>query len=202
MRFLPKIGPYSPMLRILSEKIAQRSPTSDRHASEMAEDCDNISPGRQGLSRQFHQRTARSMETHEQQIEAKLLRRWDVDADPAQIADAVISMWQDIAAGLNPIIGKGGVDALYQRSLYLTRNAHPWLITARDPTQPAAMDLEALKSALKGQSRITAAAGGAAVLQTFHGLLSSLIGSALTERLLQPIRVNFLSEPPAQDIQP
>ena len=153
-------------------------------------------------SRQF-QRIERSMETHEQrQIEAALMRRGGADADPAQIASAVVSIWQEIAASLNPIIGKGGVDALYQRSLHLTGNAHPWLMTAHGRTHPAAMGLEALKSALTEQSSVNAAAGGAALLHTFYALLSSLIGAALTERVLHPVRINFLSEPPEQDTQP
>ncbi|MBW4049461.1 MAG: hypothetical protein HIU89_16545 [Proteobacteria bacterium] len=107
-----------------------------------------------------------------------------------------------MAASLSPIIGQGGVDALYHRSLHLTSMAHPWLMTAHDRTQPAAMRLDALKAALIGQSSANAAAGGAALLHTFYALLSSLIGAALTERVLHSIRINFLSEPPERDTQP
>lgn len=178
----------------------------------MPKNINVISPDGRGTAQSFaadrqpskpFQRTARPMETHEQlQIEANLMRRGGVDADPAQIASAVVSIWQEIAASLNPIIGKGGVDALYQRSLYLTSTAHPWLMTAHSRTQPAAMGLDALRSALKGQSGANAAAGGAAMLHTFYALLSSLIGAALTRRVLHSIRINFLSEPPEQDTQP
>ena len=143
------------------------------------------------------------METLErQQIEAALMRRGGAEADSAQIASAIVSIWQEIAAGLNPIIGKGGVDALYQRSLYLTSTAaHPWLMTAHRRS-PAAMDLDALKSALTEQDSANATAGGAALLHTFYALLSSLIGAALTDRVLHTIRLNFLRELPEQDNQP
>ena len=143
------------------------------------------------------------METHEQQhIEAALMRQGGADADSAQIASAVVSIWQEIAASLSPIIGKCGVDALYQRSLYLTGRTHPWLMTAHGRSHPAAMGLDALESALTGQSSANAAAGSAALLTTFYALLSSLIGAALTERVLHSVRINFLSEPPERDTQP
>ena len=143
------------------------------------------------------------METLEQrQFEAALMRRGGIDGDSAQIASAVVSIWQEIATCLSPIIGKGGVDALYQRSLYLAGRTHPWLMTVHGRTHLAAMGLEALKSTLAEQSSANAAAGGAALLHTFYALLSRLIGASLTERVLYPIRINFLSDPPERNTLP
>jgi hypothetical protein len=114
------------------------------------------------------------------------------DADTAQIADAIVSTCQKIDAALSrslslslsPVIGRGGVAAIYWRSLYQTGKAQPWLAGAYEGVQ-LAMDLAALKSVLAKQSSADAAAGGGAILQTFYELLVSLIGPSFTERLFQ-----------------
>lgn len=87
---------------------------------------------------------------------------------------------------LSPIIGQPGVDALFKRSIYLTRGAHPCLaIVVEDKAQPDA--LAALQDALAQQAGATAVAANVALLQNFQDLLSSLIGLSLTERLLRPV---------------
>lgn len=116
-----------------------------------------------------------------------------------QVADAMASTWQAIDAALSPVIGHRGVAMLYKRSLHVTRAAHPWL-TGTSEDGPATMDLVALKSVFAQQSSTHAIAAGGAFLQTFHELLSSLIGLSLTERLLRPVWAPFLSGPPAQDL--
>ena len=44
-----------------------------------------------------------------------------------------------------------------------------------------------------------AAAAGGALLQTFHKLLTTLVGSSLTERLLRSVWTNHFDAPSAQD---
>ncbi|HWU70347.1 MAG TPA: hypothetical protein VN017_03210 [Pseudoxanthomonas sp.] len=118
-----------------------------------------------------------------------------------QIADAIVSALQEIEAVLSPIIGQRGVAMLYKRSLYLMGPAHAWLAGVHEGIQ-STVDLAALKSAFEQQSSANAAAAGDAFLQTFHDLLSSLIGPSLTERLLRPVWAPFSSGPPAQDTPP
>ncbi len=120
-------------------------------------------------------------------------------ADATRTADAIIDLWRQIEAALAPIIGQRGVVALYQRSLYLTIAAHPWLELQADPQ--ATMDLAALKSAMVQQDSADAVAGGVAMLQTFQTLLTSLIGSSLTGRLLDGVwtHPSPSSSSPAQD---
>ena len=121
-------------------------------------------------------------------------------ADPAHVADVIVSTWQEIGAALRPLIGPGGVGALYIRSIHLTGSAHPWLAVAHEPV-PAAMDLAALRSVLAQQSSADAAAGGFALLETIYALLTNLVGSSLTDQLLGS--VSTLSQPPpAQDTTP
>lgn len=142
------------------------------------------------------------MESHESgRIAEPLANRVGRAANAAQIADAMVSTWQEIDAALTPIIGSKGVVALYKRSLYLTGAAHPWLAGMHDGA-PAAIDLAALKSVVAQQSSADAALGGNALLQTFYQLLGSLVGPSLTERLLRSVWARSLSGPPAQDTKP
>ena len=131
-------------------------------------------------------------------IAASLAQRTGGPASAAQVADATVAVWHDVDSALNPIIGSRGVAALYRRSLFLQRSAHPWLAGALDGPGTA-MDLATLKSVLAQQDSTAAAAAGGAMLQTFHALLTSLVGPSLTERLLRSVWASFLGGPPAQD---
>jgi hypothetical protein len=122
----------------------------------------------------------------------------DNTADATQIADAMVSTWLEIDAALRPVIGQGGVAALYKRSLYLTAPAHTWLTSTHEGIH-APMDLVMLRAVLAQQSNATAAAGSRALLHTFNELLASLVGPSLTERLLRSVWANSLSGLPAQD---
>jgi hypothetical protein len=106
-----------------------------------------------------------------------------------------------IDAALSPIIGHGGIAALYKRSLYLTTHTHPWMASAHGGVETA-MNLVALKSLLVQQGSTDAAAGGGALLQTFRELLVGLVGPSLTEQLLQSVGDNFSSAQRAQDNSP
>ena len=92
-----------------------------------------------------------------------------------------------------------GVKALHRRSLHLAGGSHPWL-TGKPLSEPASDDLGILKTLLSRQTSADAALGGAAFLQSFHDLLSSLVGLLLTERLLRSIWIDFMVAPTAQDI--
>ena len=134
-------------------------------------------------------------------IAAALARRSGQAADAARISDAVISALQEIDAALAPIVGQRGVAALCKRSLFLTTAAHPWLAGTHDGTQ-AAIDLAPLKAALAQQTSGDAAAGGTALFVNFHELLGSLVGPALTERLLRSVWTPSSSGEPPQDTSP
>lgn len=142
------------------------------------------------------------MENHESsQADTGLAYKVGNDADATQIADAIVLTWQEINTTLIPILGERGVAALYHRSLYLTSSAHSWLAETYTGIQTP-MDLEALKRVIAQQTSANAVAGGAAVLQTFYGLLASLVGPLLTERLLRSVWANSFSGGPALDTTP
>jgi hypothetical protein len=112
--------------------------------------------------------------------------------------DAALVIWRTLQASLSPIIGHRGVAALLRRSLYLTRDAHPWLIPVSDTA--AGQDLLApLQSALLLQDEADAMAAHGALLGNFRDLLTTLVGESLTERLLRPVLDNTSSGAAAQD---
>jgi hypothetical protein len=142
-------------------------------------------------------------------LENKAGRRWPAPladrvtdgADAEQVAGAIVAIWLEIDQALHPIIGRRGVAALYNRSLSLTAAAYPWLPIGQTGI-PAAVDPSALRSALAQQAAVEAAAGGSALFQSFHELLASLVGTALTERLLRSVWTHPSGTSPVQDTDP
>jgi hypothetical protein len=109
-------------------------------------------------------------------------------ADVSGTADALVATLRDVEAALSPVIGQVGFDALYLRCVHLTGRMYPWLAEAHDQdTERASLDLAVLTPVIKRQSVPCAAAGGAALLESIDALLSSLMGRALTDRLLESV---------------
>ncbi len=104
-------------------------------------------------------------------------------AAPA-VAEAVLVVWGEIDAALQPIIGARGVAALLQRTAHLTAQAHPWLAPGR-AADDAAQAIAELTTRMAGQGEAQALACGQDFLLTFHKLLATLIGQPLTQRLLR-----------------
>lgn len=105
-------------------------------------------------------------------------------ADASHVALAVVSTWTEIKQTIEPVVGARGVAALYERSLYLVRPEHPWLVPVPQSAE-IEMNLESLEAVLMQQDSATAAAGGTAHLQKFYEVLSSLIGLSLSDGLLR-----------------
>ena len=142
------------------------------------------------------------MESQESDLTAAFWAfRTEPGGDAARIAEAVVSTWQDIDAALGPVIGKGGVAALYGRSLHLSASSHPWLAGLHDG-DGSSMDLAVLQSALAQQDGAVAVAGGLAILQTFNELLASLVGASLSDRLLRSVWTRFSIAPNAHNPLP
>ncbi len=121
-----------------------------------------------------------------QTIHTNVARLAAADAGAAQVADAAVATWRNVDAALSPIIGPRGVRALYERSIHVTRAAHPCI----EPTQEAGVqpgEFAALHAALAQQTSANAAAANGALLQAFCDLLTILIGASLTEQLLRTV---------------
>jgi hypothetical protein len=134
-------------------------------------------------------------------IAAYLAHEAGMGADSEHVAGTIATTCRAIDEALAPIIGRRGVAALYRRSVHLASQTYPWLAAAQAEV-PTAMDVAPLTTALTGQNSKDASAAGALLLQTFYGLLTTLVGPSLTERLLRSVWANFLSGSAAQDTTP
>ena len=115
-----------------------------------------------------------------------MFARQSAGADAPRVAAIAVAIWEDVGMALSPIIGQPGVDALFKRSIYLTRSAHPCLArVVEDKAQPDG--LANLRAVLAQQPSNMAVAANIGLLHSFQDLLTSLIGSSLTERLLRAV---------------
>lgn len=113
--------------------------------------------------------------------------------------NVIVLAWTAVERAMRPVIGKGGVDALFHRCIDETSLSHPWVRAAVDHAHPA-MDIDMLRSVLSELEPIHFAAASDALLMHFHHLLANLIGLSLTERLLRPVLDPLLDSLAAKDI--
>jgi bifunctional ADP-heptose synthase (sugar kinase/adenylyltransferase) len=92
----------------------------------------------------------------------------------------------EVSAALSTIIGQRGVAALFRRSLSISSAACPVLTELDEPTQTE-HPYQALQQALAKLDAEQALAASSALAENFHHLLTTLIGPALTERLLRNV---------------
>ena len=97
--------------------------------------------------------------------------------------DAGADLWRQMATQLVLIIGSGGFDSLYARSVYLGRATYPWLGggSGLSETDHRFSDL---KASLQMQSPTLARDANCLLLITFTDILASMIGERLTTRIL------------------
>ena len=132
-----------------------------------------------------------TMDIYREAIRRTLTQRAGDAPDANAVAEAAISTWQKTAAQIAPVIGVGGIDVLFNRSLHLTCIAFPWLTIVGDHRDHAAL-LANIKAHLASRDTDIAVEAGCTLLVTFTELLISLIGESLVERLLGPVWVPLL----------
>lgn len=101
-----------------------------------------------------------------------------------KVDDAAISLWAKMATQIILIVGEGGFNSLYARSIFLTQSTFPWLLSSPQPP-PAEHRFEELKLSLAGQTPERASEANKLLLITFTDILASLIGEQLTIRILR-----------------
>ncbi len=79
--------------------------------------------------------------------------------------------------------GRGGFDALYDRSVFLIQAQYPWLADG-SVAQPEVQRLARLKARLEGQNAALALDANNLLLITFTDVLAGLVGEPLTVRIL------------------
>lgn len=98
-------------------------------------------------------------------------------------ADRAVDLWAPVAVQLISIIGKGGFDSLYARSVFLTQSSYPWLASSTG-TPRTANPFADLKTSLDGQAPKVVSEANCLLLITFTDILASLLGEHLTSRIL------------------
>lgn len=104
-------------------------------------------------------------------------------ADARAIAAATRRLCEHFAHRLTPLLGDGGVAAIYTRCLYLAQRQFPVraLVDTSDPERDL---FTRVQQFLEHQQPAVATEAAVVVLTTAGELLASLIGKSLTKRLL------------------
>ena len=112
---------------------------------------------------------------------------------PEKSADAVLALWEPMAAQIISIVGEGGFNSLYARSVFLTQSSFPWL--AASALSPQADHWFAqLKTRIEGQTPAEGYEANRLLLITFTDILASLIGEQLTTSILRLVWGNGASD--------
>jgi len=104
-------------------------------------------------------------------------------ADAPAIAAAALRVYERLAQQLAPLIGAGGLNAVFERSVHLTQREFSWLAPA-DSAWPRDAPFTHVRVSLERQDPAAATDAAIAVLATFGELLASFIGDGLTTHLL------------------
>lgn len=100
------------------------------------------------------------------------------------IPEAAVLVWKQMASEITSIVGEGGFNTLYSRSLVLTQSTYFWL--EFDPHLPQTEHRFAeLKMCLERQTPEHAREANLLLLTTFTDILASLIGEKLTTSILR-----------------
>lgn len=120
------------------------------------------------------------------------------DADAKALAAAALRLYDTLAGQLALLIGEAGVRALTARSLHLVERDFTWLAEARDPG-PSERPFAQVGLRLERQEPVLAREAAAAALATLGGLLATLIGDALTMRVLRDAWPSAFPKPTQQE---
>jgi hypothetical protein len=101
-----------------------------------------------------------------------------------KIPDVAVLVWEPMANEIISIVGEGGFNTLYSRSLVLTQSTYFWL--EFDPhTAQTGQRFAELKMCLERQTPEHAREANLRLLTTFTDILASLIGEQLTTSILR-----------------
>lgn len=117
-----------------------------------------------------------------QQLIHAMLAQTD-GATASDSADRHLLPWRALVQHLSPLIGDSGFAALYGRTARLLAPRYGWL-TAGPASPPLDALFNRLGEDLREAEPALAVEANMALLLTLTGLLSDLIGAALTTRLL------------------
>lgn len=117
-----------------------------------------------------------------------------------KVEDAAIDLWEQMATKIVSIVGEGGFNSLYARSVFLTQSTFPWLIAGSLSSQTDHRFAE-LKMSFEGQTPAQASEANSLLLITFTDILASLIGEQLTTSILRSAWGNDASNKPCKEFK-
>lgn len=104
--------------------------------------------------------------------------------DTEKVADVAVSLWEPMATKIIEIVGEGGFNSLYARSVFITHPTYSWLDTHAPSTSPNHRFME-LKTSFERQTSAHASAANSLLLINFTDILAVLIGEHLTMSILR-----------------
>jgi hypothetical protein len=117
-------------------------------------------------------------------LELHMVIRIAVTKRPDFSLDRALVLWQRLSVELTPIIGDGGFDSLYARSLNLASAGFPWIVT-KGIAQTKQSSFVDFMQMLKSREPDEAAQALVTLLTVFTDVLATLIGTSLTTRILR-----------------
>lgn len=103
---------------------------------------------------------------------------------PEKMADAAVNLWALMATRTISIVGEGGFNSLYTRSVFVSQRTFPWLDAASLSPQ-ADLRFAGLKKCFDEREVAQVSAANSLLLITFTDILASLIGEQLTTSILR-----------------
>jgi hypothetical protein len=97
---------------------------------------------------------------------------------------AAINLWEQMASEVISIVGEGGFNSLYARSLFLSQSTFPWLAAASLSAQTDSRFAE-LKTSFAAQTPAHVNEANTLLLITFTDIMASIIGEQLTMGILR-----------------
>ena len=119
---------------------------------------------------------------------------------PENVVSVAIGLWEQLASQIAAIVGQGGFDSLYARSLFLSQSTFPWLGASALSAQTGRGFAE-LKTSFEGQTPAQACAANSLLLVTFTDILAALVGEQLTTRILRSAWSNSVQDTVGRELQ-
>jgi len=117
-----------------------------------------------------------------------------------KVEDAAIDLWERMATQIVSIVGEGGFNSLYARSVFLTQSTFPWL-TAGSLSSQTDHRFAELKMSFEGRTPAQASEANSLLLITFTDILASLIGEQLTTSILRSAWSYDASDRPCKEFK-
>lgn len=103
---------------------------------------------------------------------------------PEALVDVSITLWEKLASQLVSIIGHGGFQSLYSRSVNLTSTKFSW-IAEGEPSKVAVDGFASLRRSLEGREYAESRDASILLLTNLVNVLNMLIGDVLTTGILR-----------------